>query len=162
MVGGGEIFDTNLQCRRALVDTGSPLDLEQTGVEKHMKNAAPSNIKCMSASSDAMQMSKRGDILYTLRDTLGEGGEYKISTHVHTSPTLPVPLFSVDKLFHTGDWDFLLRDSKRGGPAFIKYNKNNTPTNCIPLEYDYENKCTWSGRERGGSNTKTNKYGWEN
>jgi hypothetical protein len=69
---------------------------------------------------------------------------------VHTSTQLPVPLFPVDKLYQTGNWDFLLRDDKRGGPVFIKYDNANQPTNSIPLEYDYENKCTWITYGVGG------------
>ena len=108
-----------------------------------MENAQDSKMKCISASNDSIQMSKQGNILYTMHDTIGGGGEFKMINEVHTSTQLPVPLFPVDKLYQTGDWDFLLRDDKRGGPVFIKYDNANQPTNSIPLEYDYENKCTW-------------------
>ena len=79
-------------------------------------------------------MNKQGDLTYTFHDTMGEGGKYELETEVHTSTHLPVPLFSVDKLYATGDWDFLLRDSKRGGPAFVMYGKDDTIVHNIPLE----------------------------
>ena len=164
-MGGGNIFNANHElCRQAIVDTGSPLDLEQTCVEEAMTNAKASSMKCVSASGDTIKMSKHGDMLYTLPDTLGEGGEFKMVSEIHTSHNLPIPLFSVDKLYKTGEWDFLLRDSKRGGPAFIKYDTNNQPTNCIPLSYDYENKCTWityGVGGKGGQHIKQNKNGGE-
>ena len=80
-----------------------------------MMNGRDSNLNAVSASGDAIKMSKCGDIIYTLPDTIGEGGEVKLINETHTSQHLPVPLFPVDKLYQTGEWDLLLRDTKRGG-----------------------------------------------
>ena len=85
-----------------------------------MVNAKASNVKCMSASGDTIKMSKHGDLKYTMHDTIGKGGEYEMISEIYTSQHLLVPLFSVDKLYQTGDWDFLLRDSKRGGGSIYK------------------------------------------
>ena len=91
------MFKTKLDlCRRVIVDTGSPVCLEQTGVEKAMENAQDSKMKCISASNDSMQMSKQGNMLYTMHDTIGGGGEFKMINEAHTSTQLPVPLFPVE------------------------------------------------------------------
>ena len=41
-------------------------------------NAKQSKMKCVSASGDSIQMSKTGSMLYTLHDTIGKGGEFKM------------------------------------------------------------------------------------
>jgi hypothetical protein len=42
-----------------------------------MVNAQDSKMKCISASNDSIQMSKQGDILYTMHDTIGGGGSLR-------------------------------------------------------------------------------------
>ena len=47
-----------------------------------MMNAKQSKMKCVSASGDSIQMSKTGNMLYTLHDTIGKGGEFQMTNEV--------------------------------------------------------------------------------
>ena len=78
-------------------------------------------------------------------------GKCEMVKDVHTSTAVPVPLFSFDDMYATGDWDFLMRDESRGGAAFIKYGDKGEQKHNIPLTYDWENKCTWVDYIVGGN-----------
>ena len=82
-----------------------------------------------------------------------------IEKDVHTSSVLPVPLFSFDDMYATGKWDFCMRDESRGGPAFVKYGNNGEIEHNVPLEYDWENKCTWVNYSVGKNKDKVDKKG---
>ena len=151
-MGGGQIFEyaNKTRCRRAIVDTGSPFNFEKQDVESKLKDRMDSSLNCVSASGDRMDMSKQGVLKYTFTDSMKGGGmEQKqfgileMENEVHTSKHLPVPLFSFDKMYSTGDWDFLMRSEERGGPSFVKYGGEGEKISEIPLQYDHENKCTW-------------------
>ena len=137
-------------------------------MEKYLEEMTSSSLNCVSASGDQLQMGKQGKVKYNIMDTGGSGrGFFEMDTTVHTSPNLPVPLFPVDQMYSTGNWDFLLRDPKRGGAAFVGYDKDNNPIHNLPLQYDYENKCTWVEYGMGsmggvGDKTKYEKTGKNN
>jgi hypothetical protein len=108
-------------------------------VECKMKGKQDSSLNCVSASGDKMEMRKQGVLRYTFADVMGggkEGGDGTIDmeNEVHTSKYHPVPLFSFEKMYSSGDWDFLMRSEERGGPSFIKYGEGggqgvrNSPT----------------------------------
>ena len=146
---GGQLFEyaNKVRGRRAIVDTGSPFNFEKQEVECELKGKQDSRLNCVSASGDKMEMRKQGVLRYTFADIMGgkggEGGTIDMESEVHTSKSLPVPLFSFEKMYSSGDWDFLMRSEERGGPSFIKYGEGGDKVSEIPLQYDPENKCTW-------------------